>query len=377
MEGMKESGNFSWSRVFIKGLLLFLAADLLFVPLSPLSALGKVSAYNLIFPGRPRLPYGENPDQAYNFSLYNLEAMFTSHELSARNKPGSEYRVLLIGDSSVWGYLLKPDESISADINSAGIKIADGRIVRAYNLGYPTLSLAKDLAILNYSMQYQPDLVIWLVTLESFPVSKQLDSPLLQNNPAVTRELISDYSLNLDQNDQRFVNPGFWQETLIGQRRLLADVLRLQLYGIMWAATGIDQYYPAQYDPPQADLAEDNSFHGLLPPSLHPADLSLEILSAGKKSAGDVPLFLVNEPIYLSQGKNSDIRYNFFYPRWAYDQYRQILAQTCLAQKWICLDEWNLVPSSEFTNSAIHMSPRGTQLLASEISKAIIAYNTP
>jgi hypothetical protein len=93
--------------------------------------------------------------------------------------------------------------------------------------------------------------------------------------------------------------------------------------------------------------------------------------------AGNVSVVFVNEPIYLSHGKNSDIRYNFFYPRWAYDQYRQLFLQTCQAQNWQCLDEWDLVASNEFTNSAIHMSPLGTHLLADELGKVITTSNSP
>ena len=74
-------------RVLIKGLLLFAAANLLFAALQPLPAIGQLSAYNGIFPGRLRLPYGENPDRAYNLSLYNLDAMFASHEIAAGPKP--------------------------------------------------------------------------------------------------------------------------------------------------------------------------------------------------------------------------------------------------------------------------------------------------
>ncbi|HEX9091255.1 MAG TPA: hypothetical protein VF831_07185, partial [Anaerolineales bacterium] len=59
---MAESTKFTshfWKRVILKGLLLFLLLNFLFIPLNPLPALGRVSAYNLIFPGRLRLPYGE------------------------------------------------------------------------------------------------------------------------------------------------------------------------------------------------------------------------------------------------------------------------------------------------------------------------------
>jgi hypothetical protein len=369
--------SFSWKRVILKGLLLFLIIDLLFSAFMPLSALGKISAYNLILPGRLRLPYGEKPDQAYNFSLFNLDAMFASHELAASDKPDDEFRVFLIGDSSVWGYLLKPENTLTEYINAAKLKVGDGRIVHAYNLGYPTMSLAKDLLILSYAMRYQPDAIIWLLTLESFPVSKQLDSPIVQNNPKDVLELIKQYSLNLNQQDKKFVIPNFFGSTLVGQRRALADIIRLQLYGVMWAATGIDQYYPDSFEPPQENLTNDESFHGLLPPNLASSDLSIDLLSSGNTMADGVPLIFVNEPIYLSHGENSDIRYNFFYPRWAYDQYRQLFEDFCQKNGFQCLDEWDLVPPSEFTNSAIHMSPQGTQKLASQIEDALQSLQKP
>jgi len=76
----------------------------------------------------------------------------------------------------------------------------------------------------------------------------------------------------------------------------------------------------------------------------------------------------VNEPILISRGENSDIRYNFFYPRWAYDDYRQALQAKAIANGWNYLDLWDLVPESEFTNSAIHLTPAGEQLLAERIA---------
>ena len=38
------------------------------------------------------------------------------------------------------------------------------------------------------------------------------------------------------------------------------------------------------------------------------------------------------EPMLISAGKNSDIRYNFFYPRWAYDEYRRQMAERAAAR---------------------------------------------
>ena len=69
---------------------------------------GKLSLYNRLWPGRIRLPFGENAQEAYNLSLYDLEAMFASHEINAGDKPENEFRVILIGDSATWGTLLDP-----------------------------------------------------------------------------------------------------------------------------------------------------------------------------------------------------------------------------------------------------------------------------
>jgi hypothetical protein len=373
----KPASDFSWKRVILKGALLFLVINFLFTFLHPLHSIGNVSLYNYLFPGRLRLPFGEKPDMAYNFSLYNLEAMFSAHELNAREKNVDEYRVLLIGDSSVWGYLLKPENTLSAYLNAARIQVGDNKAIRAYNLGFPTMSLAKDLLILSEAIRYQPDLIIWLVTLESFPADEQLDSPIVQNNPCKMKHLIRTYSLNQNLDDARFVSPNFLESTLIGERRALADIIRLQLYGVLWSATGIDQYYPDSFEPPQENFEKDETFHGIQPRRLSINDLSLEILSAGNQIAGGIPIIYVNEPIYISHGDNSDIRYNFFYPRWAYDQYREMLGEYCQQNDWQCLDEWNLVSPEEFTNSAIHMTPYGTGQLASRIENAILAAQIP
>jgi hypothetical protein len=236
-------------RVVGKGLLLFLILNIVFVLWYPMSSMGRVSAYNRLFRGRQRLPYADNPQKAYNLSLFNLEAMFASHELAGASKQEDEYRVLVIGDSSTWGFLLSADDTLAAELNELDAVLPDGRVVRAYNLGYPVMSLTKDLLLLSYIMQYEPDLIVWSFTLESFPRDKQLFPALLQHNPQPVLELINNYQLDIDVNDVEWERPGFWDRTIVGARRALADLLRLQLYGVLWAATGIDQDIPETYTP--------------------------------------------------------------------------------------------------------------------------------
>ncbi len=363
-------------RLLLKTLLLFLAFNLALGLLGPLPV-GKLSIYNSLAPGRERLPFGETPRESYNLSLYDLDAMFASLKLAGSPiaaagspKPTDEFRVFVAGDSSVWGVLLRPEQTLAARLNAQNLRSADGRLMRFYNLGYPTLSLTKDAMLLKEARRYQPDLVIWLVTLQSFPRARQLESPLTANNPGPVLALGTCCGLQVRAGDPAFVRADFWQNTLIGQHRPLADWLRLQFYGLMWGATGVDQAYPADYAPAQRDLAADPSFNGWKGPTLPTDELALDALQAGIQAAG-APVLLVNEPILISQGKNSAVRYNFYYPRWAYDQYRAWLGEQCRAQGWRCLDAWDAVPQEQFTNSAIHLTPPGEDLLAEMIARQV------
>ncbi len=352
-------------RTLAKAAVLFLLVNGLFLAGDPLPALGRLSGYNVVFPGRPRYPFGEAPERAYTFTLANLEAMVAAHEVSGPRAAG-EYRVFLIGDSSVWGTLLRPEETLAGVLNARQLTAPDGRRIRVFNLGYPTLSLTKDLLLLERVRVYQPDLIVWLVTLESFPRSQQFESPLLQQNAQAVRDLIARHGLALDSSDPRLADADAWSRTLIGQRRALADLLRLQLYGPVWAATGIDQDYPDTFTPRQEDLEPETEYYGL-PQPLQAEDLAFDVLAAGHTLAGDVPVVVVNEPIFISQGANSDLRYNFYYPRWAYDDYRQLLATEAQARGWRYLDVWDLVPGEAFTNSAIHYSAAGAVVVAERL----------
>lgn len=359
-------------RLILKAAALFVLLNVCFAAAYPLSFLGGLSLYNRLLPGRPRLPYGENPAQSYNLTLNNLPAMFASHELS-EPKAEDEFRVVIVGDSGTWGWLLENEQTLAGRINQTGFVTPDGRRVVAYNLAYPVLSVTKDLLLLELAMEYEPDLIIWPVTLDSLPYEKQLTHPLLQNNPEPVRELIRRYGLALDEDDERFVENTFWGRTILGQRRALADLLRLQVYGFSWAATGIDQHIPTDFAPRQSDFEADESWQGYAGPVELTADgLAFDVLAAGIEIAGETPVLLVNEPIFISSGENSDLRYNSFYPRWAFDQYRTLLSDLAETNGWRLLDLWDALPAEEFTDTPVHLTPAGTSLYAELIGRAMM-----
>lgn len=367
-----DAPKISVLRVLVKAALLFVALNLLFAFVNPLPALGKLSLYNNLLPGRVRLPYGDDPARAYNMNLYNLEAMFASHVLAGKPKAADEYRVLVIGDSSVWGFLLENDATLTGALNAASLQAADGRRVVFYNLGHPTISLTKDLMILDEAMEYEPDLIIWPVTLEALPWSKQSSSPLVQNNTERVAHLAVQNALPIATAGSDFVDPGFLERTLVGQRRNLADLVRLQLYGFAWAATGIDVYMPESYELRANDLEASDDYNGL-GPHLEASELAFDVLAAGLPRAGGVPVLVVNEPVFVSDGANSDIRYNSFYPRWAYDEYRTLLQTEADAGGWHYADLWRAAADSEFTNTPIHLTPQGTLQFADALIEVLSA----
>jgi hypothetical protein len=368
------NSRFLW-KVLIKGLVLFLLFDLAFAHVNP-DALGKITLYNHLFAGRQRFPFGENSPLSYNLSLFNLDAMFSSHVIASEPKSADEYRVIVIGDSSIWGTLLHPEETLTGQLNNSSLSLC-GKNVRFYNLGYPTISLTKDLMVLDYAQRYQPDLVVWAITLEAFPVDNQLSSPIVSNNASRVVDLIVRYNLTLGKNSPALVQTDFWESTFIGQRRPLADLIRLQMYGILWTATGIDQSYPLDYQRTQTDFNTDEIYHDLQPPTLDPSKLAFGLLEAAMRIVNNPKIILINEPMLISTGKNSILRYNFFYPRWVYDQWRGMISARAKSSGWEYLDLWNIVPPKEFTNSAIHMTPKGESLLAEHLKQYILQQSCP
>ncbi|MCW1967676.1 MAG: SGNH/GDSL hydrolase family protein [Anaerolineae bacterium] len=365
------------TRILVKALLLFVVVNLIFAVGNPMPLLGKLSVYNGLVPGRQRLSFGYRPDRDYNLVTHHFDALFAAHEI-ARPKASDEFRVLLIGDSATWGYLLPPQHTLAATLNQQQLRSKDGRKLRVYNLGYPDFSLTKDALILQRALAYQPDLVLWLVTLNSLPLDRQSEHVLVRRNPDAVSKLIAAAPpasiRSVDPTAPNFERPTWWERTLVGQRRDLADLLRLQLLGVMWAVTGVDQDFPDANERYSRDLEADDGMRGLSAASigsktLSEADLALDLLAAGHAIAkqANVPLVLVNEPIAVTNGKNSDRRYNSFYPRWAYDQYRGLMSALTQRNGWRYLDAWNTLPPDEFTNTPVHRTPRGENILAQQL----------
>lgn len=365
---LRGSGD-TWRllRIALKTLLLFIIANAIWLVLQPLPALESLSLYNSLVKGRTRLPYGLNAED-YNLSPTRLGTMFATHEIS-RPKAADEFRVVVLGDSSVWGILLRPEETLTGQLNALNLISEDGRKMHFYNLAYPMNSVVKDLYLYDKAMPYSPDLVIWLVTMESLADDNQFEPPLLLANSDDLHALVDKGGLDLDLSAVPFVQRTVWDHTLIGQRQPIADWLRLQAYSIVWSTTGIDQIYK-DYTPRSNDYGTDVAWHGALPDDPEPPNFRFDILTDDLRFVSHI---FVNEPIYIGSGENSDLHYNAWSPRWAYDRYRDEFAQVTDLYGLRYWDAWDIIPPAEFTDSPVHLTPAGSTLLAQWLAETMQA----
>ena len=93
-------------RILVKAALLFVIFNYAFC-FVPDSVLWQVSLFNTVLPGEPRF-LREN----------NLDLIFNTHEIASSPRQKDEYKVVVLGDSSVWGYLLDEDKTFSSIIKT-------------------------------------------------------------------------------------------------------------------------------------------------------------------------------------------------------------------------------------------------------------------
>lgn len=373
---IKHEYNWRFVRnVVVKAALLFVLLNFIYALLEPLPTISRFTFYNLAFPGRERLPFAENPAEAYSISLHRLEGMFASHVIRDAEKATDEFRVVALGDSAVWGWLLQTDETLSACLNDGDYRTLDGRHLQVYNLGYPVTSVLKDALILEEALQYEPDAVVWLTTLQAMYRDEQLRHPIMQSNDDRARDFIEQHDLQLDT-DVLPAEPSFWDRTIVGQRRELADLLRHQVYGVAWWATGVDHINPKFFEARIENLQQEQNIPTR--PYIEVGGdlgqwLSFDVVEAAVQMADDVPVLIINQPIFQTEGVGRDLRYNDLYPIWAYDQFRQLLAAQVAFNGWHYQDYWNAVPNDQFTDYPLHYTASATCDFANLIGPDIVA----
>ncbi len=228
--------------------------------------------------------------------------------------------------------------------------------------------------ILDTAKRYQPDLVIWLVTLDTFR-QNGLNSFLLSNQQE-TRFIIERYGIPFDLS---YLQPdaNLFSQTLIGQRSQLARLFQLQLYGFYWADLHLTLADMGSSVPVQNNFKNDATFPGYRTGVNLNNAMLFSWVDYIYKISGGIPTIVVNEPIFIATGQNSSVRYNSLYPRWAYAQYRGIINLEAVRHGWNYVDLWNSIPSTEFLDTPLHLTPTGEHQLANSLMPTIQKYCGP
>lgn len=354
-------------RLVAKAILLFVAANILFAIIDP--PYYKLSLYNNIFPGRVRLPFGDE-EGIYSVMVDRVEVMMASHEISAP-KDTDEFRVVLLGDSSVWGEDSPVSQSLAVLWNQTAGP-CNGRQLKYYNLAYPHPSVVKDLIILDEAMQFDPDLVLWFITLNSLTPRRL--SPFVQANVDRAVRVMDTYAIPYNPEDvpPSSAYDALYKKTLLGRRSELARTVKLQVLGLLWALGGTDGYIPEnQAGLPANDVEGDLAYKDLESVDQLKDEIMWSALVAGQDIAGQIPVLIINEPIFTASGTNSDVRYNIRYPRWAYDYYRDELQAKSQTNQWHYLDLWDSVPAAFFPDGFLHMLPEGKHIVIEKIDPVL------
>lgn len=360
------------ARLILKGIGLFLAFNFAFIAVDiPWS---RLSIYNIIVPGRVRVPYEQRAEYynlAHNLPVFeDFDLMFASHVIS-RKKTADEYRVVVLGDSSDWGFHLQPGQIFTERLNARHLLTCDGKVIRVYNLAYPLPDVIKDLLILDRSLEEKPDAVLWFVTAIGIQ-DKSNSKALIAPHSRRARQLFDRYQLEPEV-AQYLVEPTLWDKTLFGRRQVIKKAFALQFYGLGWAATGMD-FYPRDYQP--IWLLEDA-----------PSDAKKQaetigtwdfrVLQAGHSLAANVKMIIVNEPIFIDDRRGPEGDYNAIYSRAFYDGYRSQLQQWMEDQGYDLLDFWDLLPPIGFSDNPIHRSAYGESLLAKALEPVLLQISCP
>lgn len=351
-------------KTLLKALALFAAFNVIYFFAQPLEMLDHITLYNHVFPGRTRFPFSDEPAQPYNTALARLDAMFASHVLAGTPKTDREYRVLILGDSAIWGLEVHADGTVPACLDRARLSLPDGRTIRAYNLAYPAPNILRDTLIMGRALEgYQPDLIVWFITLRSLSREEFALSDIVVEQREEAIALAEDVGFTLPLTQPDWIDATFW-----GQRRGLRAWLQHQLQGITWSASGIDSPPRPFFRPPEYDLPDSAAYD--MSDRQFAADMLIRAMDIAKGAR--VPVLLINEPIFISTGANSQIRYNADYPRAAYDEYRARLANMAQSQGWNYLDLWNAVPPEKFIRTALHYNPEAACDVAKRVGEKIV-----
>ncbi len=351
-------------RVFVKAIVLLLILNFVCLALnfSPVDALIRFNSWWLVGHGRARLVY---PSDFQNGQL-PVDALVGAHALAYTPKSADEFRVVVLGESGIAGWGLRDEETFTAQLTARGVKIGNRHVV-AYNLAYPSPNVARDVLILDEAMKYQPDLVLWFLTpaaLDNAPSAIGTNAVLFDLNRTRLQHLTDDFGLQDWFAARMSVEPAWWPWLAIRDQDTLPVWLNTLLYPFTAPDLGLTRRRMGS-EPIPATARYTLGREGFDPMP----NQTWQFLDMGRRLAeqGGAHLLLVNEPMLIGSGANSERNYNVEYERAFYDDYHKKLIEFVTGKGFLFADLWNVMPAAAFTDTPLHATAAGYAVLVDKI----------
>jgi hypothetical protein len=366
-----------FGRVLIKAIVLLILCDALLIASNIPARIDHWLLYRSLTPPTVRLGLAH---QIGDPAWWRLDPLLDAHEI-AQPKAPDEYRVIFLGDSATFCLYCRSNEAIPQVFSDLGMTV-DGKRVRGYNLAYPGSDWLKDILILKHALKYQPDAIVWLVTAKGSgdqPLPQEPDAHLITRlNADELPALAQQYNLDTWET-RRYADADAWYQRSIWAhggrlRDWLVLVARTLRNALVQPSQDLTQDYlypgPSVTSQPIRAIAEINSTlpgYGTMP------NRQWELLRAGQQMAreANVPLLIVNEPMYVGSGPNSEVNYNSFYERALYDRFRTALTGFTQQYALPYLDLWNVLPPEDFANTSLHYNLDGNRAVAQAVWQAL------
>lgn len=361
----------SLRKILRQTLIFFFVVNVLYVIAQPLNILDKVNVYNHLVPGRTRFSnYQKNAASLNPVSITRYDELFATHEISAAPKTPAEYRVIILGDSSIWGFGLGADDTLSACINRRDAHLSDGRRIRAFNLGYPRPNVFRDLIFLKRSLDaYHVEQVVWFVSGIGMYRPRLLDHVDVMHNATDVYNLLDQFPILVPKGvrlpDRQ---PSLLDRTLFAQRQDLSSWIKDQFYGFVWMQSRQDNVpFSMRYNPVKVDelgdifdvVAEGQPY--IHADQLREDDFLFDVLNIGQQIATKkgIPLSFRLQPMWSATPGTTMQRYNVYYPFWYIDRLKADLNAQSVANHWDYADWSNKLDKRFFTDSPFHFNPEG------------------
>jgi lysophospholipase L1-like esterase len=355
-------------RIFAKAVVLLLIANFACIvgDFDPVAMLTQINTWGLVGHGRARLAY---PSDFQNGQL-PIESLLAAHEIAYRPKAADEYRVVVLGESGIAGWGLDDRETFTRQLTARNLEVKGKRVV-AYNLAYPSPDAARDLLILNAAARYQPDLVVWFITaapLDDSPKSAGVNLTFFELNRKRLESVIA--AINFpDWIDARLTKEPGWRRWIAIRNQ---DMLPVWVNTLLYPFNAPDLGRTTRRIANETIPAKARYYTGRPGFESMPGASWIFLKEARVyATSARFDLLVVNEPMLVGKGANSDVNYNLEYERAFYDRYRREMALYASKLKLWYADLWDAIPAESFTDTPFHADAAGYGILVDRIAEIV------